>query len=113
MSGWDAATGSWDSRQEPDEAGGPDDQGYQPGEPTGGHRNVRGGDGRLRAGRRGLPGYEQAQNHDQATADYDQGPDYRQGSGPAPQGHRQQGHGPPGYRPARAPQTHVRSGAGG
>jgi len=71
MSGWDAPTGSWDSRQEPDEAGGPDDQGHQPGEPTGGYRTVRGGDARLRAGRRGLPGYEQAQN-------YEQGPDYGQ-----------------------------------
>src|SRR5579859_6952453 len=79
MSGWDAPTGSWDSRHEPDEAGGPDDQGYQPGEPTGGYRTVRGGDNRLRAGRRGLPGYEQAQN--------DQGPDYGQ------QGYGQQGYG--------------------
>ena len=43
------------------------------GEPTGGYRTMRGGEGRLRSGRRGLPGYEQAQNHDQGTAGYDQG----------------------------------------
>src|SRR5260370_39672188 len=113
MSGWDAPTGSWDSRQEPDEAGGPDDQGYQPGEPTGGHRNVRGGDGRPRAGRGGLPGYEQAQNHDQATADYDQGPDYRQGSGHGQQGHGQQGYGQQGYGSGTAPQPGFGSGTGG
>ena len=81
MSGWDAPTGSWDSPQKPDEAGGPDDQGYPPGEPAGGYRTARGGDGRLRAGRRGLPGYEQAQGHDE-------GPDYgpqAYGSGPGGQ----------------------------
>jgi len=89
MSGWDAPTGSWDSRPEPDESGGPDEQGYQQGEPTGGHRAVRGGEGRLRAGRRGLPGYEQAQNYDQTTGDYDQGSGYGQ-----PPGYGQQGYGP-------------------
>ena len=73
MSGWDAPTGSWDSPQEPDESGGPDEQGYQQGEPTGGYHTVRGGEGMLRAGRRGLPGYEQAQNYDQGTAGHDQG----------------------------------------
>jgi len=82
MSSWDAPTGSsWDSRQEPDESGGPDEQGYQQGEPTGGYRTVRGGEGRLRAGRRGLPGYEQAQGYDQATVDYRQDSGYGQGSG--------------------------------
>src|SRR5260370_40755074 len=88
MSDRDAPTGSWDSRQEPDEQGGPDDQGYQPGEPTGDYRTVRGGDNRLRAGRRGLPGYEQAQNA--------QGPDYGQ-QGNGQQGYGQQGYGQQGY----------------
>ncbi len=79
MSGWDAPAGSWDSRQDPGE---PDEQGYQQGEPTGGHHAPGGGEGRLRAGRRGLPGYEQAQNYDQPTVGYGQPP----------------GHGtPPGY----------------
>ncbi len=73
MSGWDAPAGSWDSRQELDE---PDEQGYQQGEPTGGYRALGGGEGRLRAGRRGLPGYEQAQHYDQPAAGYDQGRDY-------------------------------------
>jgi hypothetical protein len=77
MSSWDAPTGSWDSRQEPDESGGPDEQSYQQGEPTGGYRTMRGGDGRIRTGRRGLPGYEQAQNYEQASG-YDQAPGYRQ-----------------------------------
>ena len=49
MSSWDAPTGNWDSRQEPDESGRPEDQGYEPGEPTDGYRTMRGGDGRLRA----------------------------------------------------------------
>ena len=85
MSGWDAPTGSWDSPQEPDESSGPDEHGYQPGEPTGGHRAVRDGEGRVRAGRRGLPGYDQAQNYDQAqdydqaATGYDQGPGYEIG----------------------------------
>ncbi|MGH3234297.1 MAG: hypothetical protein ACRDOH_13785, partial [Streptosporangiaceae bacterium] len=91
MSGWDAPTGSWDSRQEPDESGGPDEQGDQQGEPTGGYRTVRGGEGRLRAGRRGLPGYDQAQNNDQTTAGHDQG------SGYGEQGHGEQGYGEQGY----------------
>src|ERR1700757_4822938 len=80
MSSWDAPTGSWDSRQEPDESGGPDEQGYQRGEPTGGYRTMRGGEGRIRVGRRGLPGYEQAQNYEQASG-YDQGPSYGQDAG--------------------------------
>ncbi len=78
MSGWDAPTGSWDSRQELDE---PDEQGYQQGEPTGGYRALGSGEGRLRAGRRGLPGYEQAQHYDQPTVGYDQGRDYGQPPG--------------------------------
>jgi hypothetical protein len=110
MSSWDAPTGSWDSRQGPDE---PDEQGYQQGEPTGGYRTMRGGEGRLRAGRRGLPGYEQAENHDQGAAGYDQGygrdagygqqPGYGQSSGYG----QQPGYGQPsGYgRPDTGPQS--------
>jgi hypothetical protein len=64
MSGWDAPTGgSWDSGEEPEGARS-DDQGYQQAQPAGGYRAAR-GDGILRAGRRGLPGYDQAQNYDQ------------------------------------------------
>ena len=101
MSGWDAPTGSWDARQEPDESGGPDEQGYHPGEPTGGYRTMPGGEGRVRAGRRGLPGYDQAQDQDQATIRPDQAPGHGQapGYGYAP------GYGQPsGYGPASGPQ---------
>jgi hypothetical protein len=116
MSGWDAPTGSWDSRQEPEESGGPDEQGYQQAEPTGGHHAVRGGEGRLRAGRRGLPGYDQAQNYDEATAGYDQGSGYGQ-QGYGQQGYGQQGYGQPGYDqqgygPRTGPQPSFGSGAG-
>src|SRR6266571_1047175 len=96
MSSWDAPTGNWDSRQEPDESGRPEDQGYEPGEPTDGYRTMRGGDGRLRTGRRGLPGYEQAENHDQGygqSAGYGQQPGYGQESGYG----QQSGYGQPGY----------------
>src|SRR5215469_15421234 len=93
MSSWDAPTGSWDSRQEPDESGGPGEQDNQQGESTGGYRAMHSGDSRIRAGRRGLPGYQQAQNYDQAqnygqaqnydqtTAGYDQGPGYGRETG--------------------------------
>ena len=84
MSSWDAPTGSWDSRQEPDESGGPGEQDNQPGEPAGGYRAMHSGEGRIRTGRRGLPGYHQAQNYDQATAGYDQGPGYGQEAGYGP-----------------------------
>jgi len=95
MSSWDAPTGSWDSRQEPDESGGPGEQGYQQDEPTGGYRTL-GGEGRIRAGRRGLPGYEQAQNYDQAASGYGQGPAYGQEGGYG----REAGYGQqPGYGP--------------
>jgi hypothetical protein len=70
MSGWDAPTGSWDSGEEP-EGSRSDEQGYQQTQPTGGHW-AAGGEGILRAGRRGLPGYEQAQSYDQPGG-YDQG----------------------------------------
>jgi hypothetical protein len=63
MSGWDAPTGSWDSGEEP-EGSRSEDQGYQQTQPTGGYRAAS-GEGSLRAGRRGLPGYEQAQDYDQ------------------------------------------------
>ena len=99
MSGWDAPTGSWDSRTELDESSGPDEQGYQQGEPTGGHRAVRGDEGKLRAGRRGLPGYEQAQNYDQTAGD--QAPGYGE-----PLGYGQQG-----YGPGTGPQSSFRSGS--
>src|SRR6516225_932457 len=80
MSSWDAPTGSWDSRREPDESGEPDEQSYQHGESTGEYRTVPGDEGRPRAGRRGLPGYEQAQNHDQGSG-YGQEPSYGQQPG--------------------------------
>src|SRR3984893_14330093 len=98
MSSWEAPTGNWDSRQEPDEPGRPEDQGYEPGEPTDGYRTMRGGDGRLRTGRRGLPGYEQAENHDQGTAGYDQGYGQNAGYGQQPGYGQQSGYGQqPGY----------------
>jgi hypothetical protein len=116
MSGWDAPTGSWDPRQEPDESGGSDEQGYQQSEPTGGYRTVRGGEGRLRAGRRGLPGYDQAQNHNQPTAGYDQGSGYGQQNygqqNYGEQNYGQPGYGQQGYGPATSPQPSVGSGAG-
>src|SRR5580704_7998737 len=102
MSSWDAPTGSWDSSQEPDESGGPDEQGYQQGEPTGGHHAGRGGGGKPRAGRRGLPGYEQAQNDDQVPGQYDSGSGYGQ----------QPGYGQQGYGPGTSPQPSFRSGSG-
>jgi hypothetical protein len=82
MSGWDAPTGSWDPGPEP-EGPGSDDPGYQqsqPSQPTGGDRAAPAGEGILRAGRRGLPGYDQAQGYDQ-SAGYDQAAGY--GSGPS------------------------------
>src|ERR1700730_10105367 len=98
MSSWDAPTGNWDSRQEPDESGRPEDQGYAPGEPTDGYRTMRGGEGRLRTGRRGLPGYEQAENHDQGTPGYDQGYGQNAGYGQQPGYGQQSGYGQqPGY----------------
>ena len=110
MSSWDAPTGSWDSHQEPDESGGPEEQGYQQGEPTGGYRTVRGGEGRLRAGRRGLPGYEQAQNYDQAPAGYDQGSGYGEQAGYG----QQPGYGSgPGYGPETSQQPGFGSGTDG
>ena len=85
MSGWDSPTGSWDSGSEP-EGSGSDDQGYQQSQRTGGYRNVQGGEAVLRTGRRGLPGYDQAQGYDQAPGyaqaqGYDQAPGYAHGSG--------------------------------
>ena len=112
MSSWDAPTGSWDSPQEPDESGGPDEQGYQQGEPTGGHRAGRGGEGRLRAGRRGLPGYDQAQNYDQATGEYDSGSGYGQPPSYSQQGYGQQGYGQQGYGPGTSPQPSFGPGSG-
>ena len=78
MSGWDAPTGNWDAGDEP-EAPGSDDQGYQQTQSTGAHRATR-GESILRAGRRGLPGYDQAQNYDQAGG-YDQAGRYDQSGG--------------------------------
>src|SRR5579859_4273425 len=87
MSGWDSPTGSWDSAPEP-EGSGSDNQGYQQSQPTAGHRTIRGDEGVLRAGRRSLPGYDQAQNYDPSSG-YGQGPghDQRPGYG------QQSGHG--------------------
>ena len=81
MSSWDAPTGNWDSRPEPEEAGGPGEQDYQQGEPTGGHHAGRGSEGRMRAGRRALPGYEQAQNQDPTAGAFDRGTGYGQEAG--------------------------------
>src|ERR1035441_1575909 len=80
MSGWDAPTGSRASREEPEESGGPDERGYQPDQPTVGYHAARGGERPLRAGRRGLPGYDKAQSYDQPT-DYENGSGYAPGSG--------------------------------
>src|SRR5882724_9315631 len=106
MSSWDAPTGNWDSRPEPDDHGS-GEQGYQQGEPGGGH-HARGDQGRLRAGRRALPGYEQAQGHDQGAGAYDQGAGYGQGSG-----YGQQPVYDPvsGYGPSTAPQPAFGSGS--
>jgi hypothetical protein len=91
MSGWDDPTGGWDSGEEPEGARS-DDQGYQQTQPTGGYRPA-GSEGILRAGRRGLPGYDQAQNYDQSagygyepgTAQTAQGPSaFRRTSGSDP-----------------------------
>lgn len=79
MSSWDAPTGSWDSGAEPEDSGS-DDRGYQQSQPAGGYRTAGGGDGFLRAGRRGLPGYDQAQSYEQSVG-YDQRTGYDQGAG--------------------------------
>ena len=89
MSGWDSPTGSWDSGSEPEGAGS-DDQRYQPSQSAAGYRTLRGSDGVLRTGRRGLPGYDQAQEYDQPpgydqSSGYDQGQDYGQLPGYAQQ----------------------------
>src|SRR5260370_42221446 len=123
MSSWDGPTGGRDSRQEPDESGVPDEQGFQQDEASGSYRTMRGGEGRLRSGRGSLPGYDQAQNYDQATAGYGQGygdqgygqdagygqqPGYGAGQGFRPDTGPQPGHGPgPRGRPRR------RGGGGG
>src|ERR1700746_2856960 len=85
MSGWDSPTGSWDSGPEP-EGSGSDDQGYQQSQRTGVYRTAQGGEAVLRTGRRGLPGYDQAQSYDQSSgydqgSGYDQSSSYGQGSG--------------------------------
>ena len=124
MSSWDAPTGNWDSRPEPDDAGGPGEQGYQQGEPGGGH-HARGDQDRLRAGRRALPGYDQAQNSDTGAGAYDQGAGYGQGSGSGQSGSGQSGYGQSGYGqqpvydpvsgygPSTAPQPSFGSGSTG
>jgi hypothetical protein len=77
MSGWDAPPGSWDWRQEHGESGQPDEQGRRQDEPTGGYRALADAGGRFRAGRRGLPGYDEAQNYD-PLAGFDHRTSYRQ-----------------------------------
>ncbi len=94
MSGWDAPTGSWDSGAEP-EGSGSDDPGYQQSQqsqPTGGYHAAPGGEAILRAGRRGLPGYDQAQGYDQ-SAGYDQAAGYGSGPSRAEQQYTDQGYG--------------------
>ncbi|HLK73481.1 MAG TPA: hypothetical protein VKU77_07545 [Streptosporangiaceae bacterium] len=112
MSGWDSPAGSWNSGSEP-EGSGSDDQGYQQSQATGGHRTIR-------TGRRGLPGYDQAQNYEQSSG-YDQGAGYAQqpgygqdsgygqdrGYGQQP-GYAQQ----PGYEQGTAPAPVMRYGQG-
>ena len=78
MSSWDAPTGNWDASEEPEETSRP---GYQQDQSTGGQRAPRGSEGPLRAGRRGLPGYDQAETLDQA-AGYDSGSGSGSGYGP-------------------------------
>src|SRR5579863_3855739 len=66
MSGWDAPSGGWDPDEE--SAGpGSDEQDFRQTQPTGGHRAARGADQAVRAGRRGLPGYDQAQGFEQTV----------------------------------------------
>ena len=95
MSGWDTPTGSWDVHEEPEVPNGPGEQGYQQDQSTAGHRAPRGSEGPPRAGRRGLPGYDQADAYDQA-AGYDSGSGYGSAGYGAGPGYGQQ----PGYEPA-------------
>jgi hypothetical protein len=113
MSGWDAPTGSWDPPEDTEGSGGSDDQAYQQSQPTVGYRTARGGEGILRAGRRGLPGYDQAQAYEQ-SAGYDQGPDYGQAReyGQAPDYGEGSGYGATGatgYEPPTGPSQSARS----
>src|SRR5580658_9225819 len=105
MSGWDAPTGSWDSREESEEFGGSDQR-----ETTGGYRTARGAEGRSRPGRRGLPGYDQAESYDQPPSydqSYDQSAGYDPTSGYGPQaGYGQQpDSGPGNYAPTTGSQA--------
>jgi hypothetical protein len=105
MTGWDTPTGTWDSSAQP-EGSGSDDLGYQEGQPSGGYRTARGGEGVPRTGRKGLPGYNQAQNYEQ-SGDYDQGAGY--GPGPSYEQQPAYGHGSgyqsqPGYGPGTGAQ---------
>ena len=68
MSSWDAPTGNWDASEEPEERSGPDQS-------TSGQWAPRGTEGPHRAGRRGLPGYDQAETDEQA-AGYGSGSGY-------------------------------------
>jgi hypothetical protein len=79
MSSWDAPTGSSDSGAEPEDSGS-DDRGYQPSQPTGGYPTAGSGEGFHRAGRRGLPGYDEAQSYEQSAGN-DQGTGYDERAG--------------------------------
>src|SRR5580704_15200715 len=79
MSGWDAPTGSWDAHEEPEETNGPGEQGYQQDQSTAGHGAARGSERPPRAGRRGLPGYDQAEAYEESS--YGSGSGYGSRSG--------------------------------
>jgi hypothetical protein len=83
MSGWDARTGGWDSGEEPGEPGWPQQQDDRRSEPA--------ADRARRAGRRALPGYDEAQRGEAGSA-YGGPPGYGDGYGQPP-GYD----GPPGY----------------
>jgi hypothetical protein len=79
MSGWDAPTGGWESDEE-SAGSGSDDQDPRQTQPMGGYRAAGGADRILRPGRRGLPGYDQAQS-EQAQS-FDQTVRYNQPQSP-------------------------------
>src|SRR5579875_2754057 len=75
MSGWDARTGGWDSGEEPGEPGWPQQQDDRRSEPA--------ADRARRAGRRALPGYDEAERGEAGPA-YGGPPGYGDGYGQAP-----------------------------
>lgn len=114
MSSWDAPTGSSDPGAEPEDSGS-DDRGYQPSQPAGGYPTAGSGEGFHRAGRRGLPGYDEAQSYEQSAGN-DQGTGYdeRAGYGSGSSWAQQPGYGErSGYwsQPGYGAQSQVDSGA--